>query len=128
MVRTMDSVCGECGFKARSAGGLRKHEAAKHPPKIEGHILEETDRSLAAADHLTDADAGAVAVLRELAKTIDGFPERDPSAPLDNVTVPTYLKYAAELGLTPLARLKMAPKEQRSGSKLAELRALRSTG
>ena len=62
-------------------------------------------------------DAGAVAVLLRLAATIDNMaaveeallrlPDDDERArrpSLDNVSIPTYLKYADALGLTPAAR------------------------
>jgi len=70
-------------------------------------------------------DDGTVAVLLDLARVIDGMESKDPDAPMDNVTKPTYLKYASELGLTPLSRLKLGKPEDRSGSKLAELRSIR---
>lgn len=119
-------TCADCGRDDfRSESGLRRHRAAKHPPMVEGVVLAEVDRAVKAADHLTDMDLGTVAVLRDLAKTIDGMPLRDAEAPLDNVTIPTFLKYADALGLTPLSRLKFTKGEERSGSKLAHLRAVR---
>lgn len=122
----MAAICDDCGFKAKSARGLKLHAAAKHPPQRDGPILAATEQAIDAAEHLTAMDGGAVEVLRDLARTIDGMAERDPEAPLDNVTVPTYLRYAAELGLTPLSRLKLGkPSEDRSGSKLAQLRSIR---
>lgn len=121
----MAELCDDCGFAARTARGLAMHRAAKHPPQREGDVLKATDAALAAAAHLTDEDAGAVAVLRDLAMTIDGMDERDPEAPLDNVTIPTYLRYAEALGLTPASRAKLGTKEERRGSKLAELRSIR---
>lgn len=116
-------VCGRDNF--RSERGLESHRRSKHPPEVEGWVYEQTVRAVDGADHLTDADAGAVAVLLTLARKIDGMPQRDPEAPLDNVTEPTYLKYSTELGLTPLARAKLPKQEGKSGSKLADLRAIR---
>lgn len=77
-------------------------------------VAAATRVSLAAAG-LTDSsgpDAGAVAVLLRLAESIDqmnAVQDRDAEATgrpksLDNVTIPTYLKYAMELGLTVGAR------------------------
>ena len=82
--------------------------------------MEESVRSVAAASHLTEQDSGAVSVLLRLAEAIDGGLD-----PKDNVTVPTFLKYAAELGLTPLSRSRLGVKEEKDGGRLAELRAVR---
>jgi hypothetical protein len=120
-----DLHCAECGRDFRTERGLRGHMAAKHPPQVDGHVTAETLKSVAAASHITPAHHGVVAVLVDLARTIDGMPQRDPDAPLDNVTVPTYLKYATELGLTPLSELKLGKPEERGVSKLANLRAIR---
>lgn len=121
----MAEACGDCGFEAKSKRGLTMHRRAKHPPQREGLVVEATEKAVAAADHLTDMDAGAVAVLLDLARTIDGMPLRESDAPLDNVTIPTFLKYSTELGLTPLSRLKFPKREDHGGSKLAQLRAIR---
>ena len=99
-------------------------------------VVEATELSLQAAPHLTDTDAGAVAVLRELAREIDVRDElreraleaareehtRPPG--IDNVTVPTYLKFCDALGLTPAGRKDLALKEEARG-KLAAVRDLR---
>lgn len=124
-------VCDDCGRSDfKSASGLASHRRSKHPPMHEGFVYAETRRAVDAATHLTVLDAGAVAVLLDLARTIDGANERQPgteltTGPLDNVTKPTYLKYAAELGLTPLSRLKLDLKGDAGGSKLAHLRSIR---
>lgn len=118
------ATCPDCGFHARSERGLTAHRNAKHPPQREGTVFGATVAAVEAAKHLTDADQGAVAVLLDLARTIDGMPERDAEAPLDNVTIPTYLKFSDALGLTPLSRQKLDHKEGRGGSRLAELRAI----
>jgi len=50
--------------------------------------------------------------------------ERPEGSPLDNVTVPTYLKAADMLGLTPAGRLKLGKPKDDKGGKLAQLRAI----
>ena len=62
-------------------------------------VTDATEVSLAAASHLTEADAGAVATLRALADRIDQGDARD------NVSIPTYLKFCEALGLTPASRM-----------------------
>ena len=82
-------------------------------------VVEATERSIKAATHLTDLDAGAVAALRALAVRIG---TADPEK--DNVTLPTYLKFCAALKLTPESRgVEIGASEQKG--KLATLRALR---
>jgi hypothetical protein len=100
-------------------------------------VVEATEQSLAASLHLTEADAGAVAVLRELAKEIDSRDElrdlalryageHNQKPPgIDNVTVPTYLKFCDALGLTPAGRKSLELKEDTRG-KLAAVRDLRT--
>lgn len=92
-------------------------------------ISESTERAIAAADHLTDMDAGAVETLRYLAVKIDteerlreraleyaaAHDEKPP--PLDNVTIPTYLKYCLALGLVPESRSKLDGGKQPAPSK-----------
>lgn len=100
-------------------------------------VLEATEASIAAASHLTDADAGAVAALRMLAQKIDTEDElrdvalswseehkqRPPS--IDNVSVPTYLKFCDSLGLTPAGRARLAEKKpEAKGGKLGRLAAV----
>jgi len=117
--------CGECGRDDfRTERGLASHCRAKHPPQREGPVFAATELAVSAASHLTDSDAGTVAVLMDLARTIDGMDDRDAEAPLDNVTIPTYLKFSDALGLTPLSRLKLEKPEVKGG-KLAELRSIR---
>ena len=62
-------------------------------------------------------DAGTVAVLMCLAATIDGLDADDEGRlrPFDNVTIPTYLKYAVELGLTVASRKRAAASEGSQG-------------
>lgn len=99
-----------------------------------GVIVDATEKAIAAAAHLTDADAGAVETLRVLALTIDEREARwealnddavehklrPPSQ--DNVSVPTYLKFCESLGLTPAGRARLAEKKpEGAGGKLALL-------
>lgn len=94
-------------------------------------VLEATEASIKAATHLTLLDAGAVEVLRHLARTIDGIGDEDDDLDddarkpksLDNVTIPTYLKACDALGLTPAGRVRLDEKKEASGGKLALLRS-----
>jgi hypothetical protein len=81
-------------------------------------------------------DRGAVEALRGLAAQVDyllasgGLRE---DGKLDNVSVPTYLKFCEALGLTPAGREKLSEKKPEApGGKLALLRgeaqAKRKTG
>lgn len=102
--------------------------APKRPPripKVQGPIFEATEKAVAAAAHLTEMDQPAVAVLLDLAMTIDGMDQRGGNAPWDNVTVPTFLRYSESLGLTPTSRMKLDIKPAEGPSKLGELRAIR---
>lgn len=102
-------------------------------------VLDATDKAIAAASHLTDMDAGAVEALRTLAMRIDTDDDlreayleaRGADAKplqLDNVSIPTYLKYCESLGLTPAGRegKARAPKPAAPVSKLAKLRAVKT--
>lgn len=101
-------------------------------------MVAATEKSLAAASHLTDSDAGAVAVLRELAREIDvrdhlrelalDYANEHKAKPpgIDNVTVPTYLKFCDALGLTPAGRERLKPSEGGGGGNLSRLRAVRN--
>lgn len=81
-------------------------------------VVEATNVSLAAAGLTASEgpDAGAVAVLLRLAETIDQMDAVGEVAAqatgrpkaFDNVTIPTYLKYAEALGLTVAARARAA--------------------
>jgi len=110
--------------------------AKPKPPPI-GDVLGATNRSITAARHLTEMDKGAVATLRVLARKIDteielrelalAYAERHDQKPpsIDNVSIPTYLKFAEALGLTPSGRDKgaTAPKPKEApGGKLSRLR------
>lgn len=85
---------------------------------IEG-LVEATERSIRAATHLTDLDAGAVAALRALA---DRVAKTDPEK--DNVSLPSYLKYCEALKLTPASRGVTVGESDAKG-KLAQMRLVR---
>jgi len=99
-------------------------------------VLAATEASIKAAKHLGLLDAGAVEVLRHLARTIDAIAggqddleddvDTDPRKPrsLDNVTIPTYLKACDALGLTPAGRVRLDEKKEAPGGKLAHLRKI----
>lgn len=92
--------------------------AQPEPVEPEETVLEATERSIRAAttSHTLDAEknAGPLAALRVLARKIDTEhevreaaldwnAENDSKAkppPVDNVSIPTYLKYCESLGLT----------------------------
>lgn len=81
-------------------------------------LVAATEAAVVAADHLTDADAGAIEAMRALARKIDAWDqivewaledaEDDGSRPRvpqnDNVSISAYLKYCESLGLTPSGR------------------------
>ena len=77
---------------------------------------------------LPATDAGVAAVLLKLASAIDDIDEDglNPAGKLDNVSIPTYLKYAEALGMTPHSRGALGkPKAQPavSGSTVAQFRS-----
>ena len=90
-------------------------------------VLDQTQRSInaAIADGSLDASisAGPIAAVLKVAEAID-----DPDFPyaggrLDNVSLPTYLKYCDALGLTPAARKGQSASDAKGG-KLAQLRSI----
>jgi hypothetical protein len=100
-----------------------------------GSVEEATEASIRAATHLTTLDQGAVEALRTLARKIDteadlrdlalGYAEEHKQKPpsVDNVSVPTYLKYCESLGLTPAGRARLPEKKSEAPvGKLALLR------
>ena len=93
-------------------------------------IVEATEQSIEAAEkanRLTAEDKGAVEVLRTLAAAADAIDESglNPAGKLDNVTIPTYLRYAESLGLTPAGRAKLVEKKpEGKGGKLGRLAAV----
>lgn len=119
----------------------RRGRAKPDPTAPLGPVAQATEKSIAAATHLTDMDAGAVETLRTLARKIDWIvplDERREKAtgdedqapmPLDNVTIPTYLKFCESLGLTVAGRSKFEDKpKEGSGGKLAQLRSVAAGG
>jgi hypothetical protein len=91
-----------------------------------GPIRLATDKSIRAATHLTDADAGMVATLKMLADRLDVLTVNDwvVEGKLDNVSVPTFLRYCEHLGLSPAGRKDIEAKKEAAGGKLAQLRAV----
>lgn len=110
-----------------------------------GPVRAATELSIAQAyvdKVLGPLDAGAVSALRVLADKIDKDDELreryldltanedgSPVKPLqlDNVSLPTYLKYCDALGLTPAGRAAQAgkaPAKERTSGKLANLRSV----
>ena len=100
-------------------------------------LIEATEKSIGAAGHLTDMDAGAVEALRALARKIDAWDqivewafedagEGRPSVPQnDNVSLSAYLKYCDQLGLSPAGRRALQLKAEGASAKAAKLTALR---
>lgn len=105
-----------------------------------GDLLDATNDAIKAAKHLTPMDAGSLEAIRQLALKIDVMDayfdalakdavesnRRPPSQ--DNVSIPTYLKYAEALGLTPSGRTKSAieaPKGAGPGGTLGKLQGLK---
>lgn len=68
-------------------------------------VLAATQKALEAIDG-PESDVGVASVLLRLAAAIDEIDEDglNPAGKLDNVSIPTYLKYAEALGMTPAAR------------------------
>ncbi|HET8765801.1 MAG TPA: hypothetical protein VFM86_00595 [Pedococcus sp.] len=91
-------------------------------------VLKATDASIAAASHLTDLDKGAVEMLRQLAAAADLIDENglNPAGKLDNVTIPTYLRYAESLGLTPAGRSRAMIEKGKTDGGTSALGKLRS--
>ncbi len=104
-------------------------------------LASATDKAIAAADHLTDQDAGAVEAMRALARKIDAWDQivewalddaaamkgSRPAVPQnDNVSIASYLKYCDQLGLSPAGRKSLALKQEAPSGKKAKLTALRA--
>jgi hypothetical protein len=91
-----------------------------------GPVAEATETSIQAATHLTAVDRGAVEALRTLAVAIDALAATGgvrEDGKLDNVSVPTYLKFCESLGLTPVGRSRLPEKKAEAPvGKLALLR------
>ena len=108
-------------------------------------VEDETRRAVEAAladGMLTEKDAGVVEALMHVAREIDSLVDGiNGAGKLDNVSVPTYLKFSEALGLTPSARVKFAGAVARAsaqskvsggdqgdegGSKVSSLEAVRN--
>lgn len=91
-----------------------------------GSVAEATEASIKAATHLVELDRGAVEALRTLAEAIDVLAANGglrEDGKLDNVSIPTYLKFCESLGLTPAGRARLPEKKPEApGGKLALLR------
>jgi hypothetical protein len=102
-----------------------------------GSVLAAFDASVTAAgDRLSKVDGAAIAAARSLARKIDAM-EDEPAAvsedgelreerrrSLDNVTMPTFLKYLDALGLTPGGRRLL--EQNNTGRPSGKLHAIRS--
>jgi hypothetical protein len=122
--------CAECGRTFKTDRGLVGHIDRQHPidddPGFDdedegryGDLSRATDEAIDAATHLSPAHAGTVAAIRIIARQIDAAPMLLPG----DVAFPTYLKYAMQLGLTPvMTEAAGARKEQPGGSTLKHLR------
>jgi len=97
-------------------------------PQKSQSIPAAVEESLSAAVHLTEADAGSIAILRLLAVRVQIALSDDPEAKFDNVSGVLFLRLLGELGLTPAGRHKlgMALPSPRPVGALAELRARRA--
>ena len=108
-------------------------------------VEDETRRAVEAAladGTLTEKDAGVVEALMHVAREIDSLVDGiNGAGKLDNVSVPTELKFSEALGLTPSARVKFAGAGARAsaqskvsggdqgdegGSKVSSLEAVRN--
>jgi hypothetical protein len=103
-----------------------------------GAVLAAFEESVkAAGDRLGKVDAGAVAAARVLARKIDAM-EDEPAGvseegelreerrrSLDNVTLPTYLKFLDALGLTPAGRRLL--EQNQTGRPSGKLHAIRAS-
>lgn len=88
-------------------------------PGPEASVVEATRAALDAADLLV-TDLGTAQVLMRLAQAIDDIDEDglNPAGKLDNVSVPTYLRYCESLGLTPAGRAKTVASRERAERKV----------
>lgn len=102
-----------------------------------GDVVDATEEAIGAAKHLTPQDSGVVAALRALARKIDAQDDyfealledaesRNGKPPsVDNVSLPTYLKYSESLGLTPAGRERLTDKPVAGGTgRLGKLQAI----
>lgn len=101
-------------------------------------IVDATESAIKAATHLTVMDQGAVETLRFLARKIDtestlrelalDYAAKNEQKPpsVDNVSIPTYLKFCESLGLTPAGRARLDMKKEPTGGNLAKLRSIKA--
>lgn len=83
-------------------------------------VESETERAVEAAraeGALTDLDSGVVETLMHIAREIDSLEAGvNAAGKLDNVSIPTYLKFAESLGMTPASRVKLAGARARASA------------
>lgn len=97
-------------------------------------IRDGIEASIEAADHLTRKDAGAIEAIRALASTLDAMANADTldadgkPRPIDNVSMPTFLRFCDALGLTPAGREKLTPAKAKPAGALSSIRGGRATG
>lgn len=91
---------------------------------VAGPIREATERSIGAATHLADIDAGAVETLRAVADHLDL--SVSTSGQPDHNAVVDFTRLADALGLTPAGRtgLTSGEDEVSEGGRLAQLRSI----
>lgn len=90
-------------------------------------VADALERSLRNAPSLSAKNSALVAASRVLAKRIDLIADHgfiDQNGKLDNVAVPTFLKYLQALGLT-IDVAQKAPMKARTGSQVDMLTAFR---
>ena len=87
-------------------------------------VEDETRRAVDAArveGTLTDLDSGVVETLMHIAREIDSLEAGvNAAGKLDNVSIPTYLKFAESLGMTPASRVKLAGAQARAAAQSKE--------
>lgn len=90
----------------------------------DGMVVRETKAAMRSAG-LTDADRGTAAAALRLAEAIDQIDGDglNPGGKLDNVSVPTFLRYMGALGLTPEARKATRPVKEAAGGQVVGFRS-----
>lgn len=90
----------------------------------DGTVVRETKAAMRSAS-LTDVDRGTAAAALRLAEAIDQIDGDglNPGGKLDNVSVPTFLRYMGALGLTPEARKAAAPRKEAAGGQVVGFRS-----
>jgi len=88
----------------------RSARAKPRQPEVPGPVARALEAAISAAgDKLGAIDAGGLAAARVLAGMVDNaarpaYDDEGRQRPLDNVTLPTFLKYLDAYGLTVAAR------------------------